>query len=141
MSEQTVDARSVRRRRTSRERSEAGGAGVVAFLWPLRWVLTALLLLVAGLWLALWARTRPGYDPYGWLVWGHLTIHGALDTNGAPSWKPLPFLFTVPYALVGHRALWLWMVTSFAISLSGLIFAARIAYKLTAAPAERRWVG
>ena len=40
--------------------------------------------------------TRPGYDPYGWLVWGKLTIHLKLDTNGAPSWKPLPFLFTVP---------------------------------------------
>ena len=50
----------------------------------------------------LYARTRPGYDPYGWLVWGQLTIHLELDTNGAPSWKPLPYLFTVPYALFGH---------------------------------------
>ena len=86
-----------------------------------------------------WAKTRPGYDPYGWLVWGRQTILGHLDTNAAPSWKPLPYLFTLPYALFGHYQLWLWMVTSVAISLSGVIFAARIAYKLTDAPPERRW--
>jgi hypothetical protein len=104
-------------------------------------VLTALALLLVALLVVLWADTRPGYDPYGWLVWGHLTIHGKLDTNGAPSWKPLPFLFTVPYALVGHRALWLWMVTSVAISLSGVLFAARIAHRLTDPPAGRLWAG
>ena len=53
-----------------------------------------------------------------------------LDTNGAPSWKPLPFLFTVPYALFGHYQLWLWMVTSVAVSLSGAAFAWRIAFNL-----------
>ena len=56
-------------------------------------------------------RTRPGFDPYGWLVWGQQTLTGTLDTNAAPSWKPLPYLFTVPYALVGHYQLWLWMIT------------------------------
>ncbi|MBV9682835.1 MAG: hypothetical protein JO046_13665, partial [Solirubrobacterales bacterium] len=40
----------------------------------------------------LWARTRPGFDPYGWLVWGQQTVAGNLNTNAAPSWKPLPFL-------------------------------------------------
>ena len=77
--------------------------------------------------------------PYGWLVWGRQTIKGALDTNAAPSWKPLPYLFTFPYALFGHYQLWLWMITSVAISLSGVVFAARIAYRLTGAPPERRW--
>ena len=24
--------------------------------------------------LVFWARTRPGFDPYGWLVWGHQTL-------------------------------------------------------------------
>jgi len=104
-----------------------------------RWVLTAVGLLLVSLGLVLYARTRPGYDPYGWLVWGKLTIHLALDTNGAPSWKPLPYLFTVPYALFGHYALWLWMVTSVAISLSGLIFAWRIAFRLTYSRPERRY--
>jgi hypothetical protein len=86
-----------------------------------------------------WARTRPGFDPYGWLVWGHQTIAGALNTNAAPSWKPLPFLFTVPYALFGHYELWLWMITSAAVSLSGVFFAGRIAYRVVLAgePARR----
>jgi hypothetical protein len=94
------------------------------------WLIGAVLVLLISLGLVLWARTRPGFDPYGWLVWGHQTIHGSLDTNAAPSWKPLPFLFTVPYALGGHYELWLWMVTSVAVSLSGSVFAARIAYRL-----------
>jgi hypothetical protein len=75
-------------------------------------------------------NTRPGYDPYGWLVWGYQTWHLSLNLGGAPSWKPLPYFFTVPYALFGHYELWLWMVTSVAISLSGVIFAGRIAYQL-----------
>jgi hypothetical protein len=102
-------------------------------------VLTAAALLLISLALVVHMGTRPGYDPYGWLVWGKLTIHLKLDTNGAPSWKPLPFLFTVPYAVVGHYALWLWMVTAVAISLSGFVFAWRIAFKLTAASPERRY--
>ena len=101
-------------------------------------MIAAVVLVISAL-VVLWARTRPGYDPYGWLVWGRQTILGHLDTNAAPSWKPLPYLFTLPYALFGHYQLWLWMITSVAISLSGVIFAARIAYKLTDAPPERRW--
>jgi hypothetical protein len=104
-------------------------------------VVIAVGLLIVSTALVLWARTRPGFDPYGWLVWGHQTVVGNLDTNAAPSWKPLPYLFTVPYALFGHYELWLWMITSVAISLSGVIFAGRIAYRLTGAPPERRYAG
>jgi hypothetical protein len=87
-----------------------------------------------------WTGTRPGFDPYGWLVWGRQTLLGSLDTNAAPSWKPLSYIFTVPYALAGHRLeLRLWMITVVFVSLAGVIFAARIAYKLTDAPAHRRW--
>jgi hypothetical protein len=103
------------------------------------WILGAAAIAVLSLLVLLWARTRPGYDPYGWLVWGKLSIHLKLDTNGAPSWKPLPFLFTVPYALFGRDALWLWMVTAVAISLSGPVFAWRIAFRLTGAAPERRY--
>jgi hypothetical protein len=99
---------------------------------------TAFALVAAATALVLWAGTRPGYDPYGWLVWGHQTLHLTLDTNGSPSWKPLPYLFTVPYALAGHLELWLWMITAAALSLAGVVFAARIAYRLTGAPPERR---
>jgi hypothetical protein len=102
---------------------------------------SAIGLLVVSLLIVLWAKTRPGFDPYGWLVWGHQTLHGSLDTNAAPSWKPLPYLFTAPYALAGHYELWLWMVTSVAISLAGVIFAARIAYFVVDPPPERRWAG
>ncbi|HEY3726929.1 MAG TPA: hypothetical protein VGL51_07130 [Solirubrobacteraceae bacterium] len=89
-----------------------------------------------------WAGTRPGFDPYGWLVWGRQTLLGSLDTNAAPSWKPLSYIFTVPYALAGHRLeLRLWMITVVFVSLGGMLFAGRIAYKLTDAPPQRRWAG
>jgi hypothetical protein len=96
-------------------------------------------LLLASTGIVLWARTRPGFDPYGWLVWGHQSITGTLNTNAAPSWKPLPYVFTVPYALFGRYELWLWMITSVAVSLSGMLFAGRIAYRLTAARSDRRY--
>jgi hypothetical protein len=139
--EQIVEAPPLLERAAGRRGREGGRAPALELAWRLRWVLAAAALLLAALLIVLWADTRPGYDPYGWLVWGNLAVHGKLDTNGAPSWKPLPFLFTVPYALIGHRAMWLWMVTSVAISLSGLLFAARIAYKLTDPPDGRRWAG
>src|SRR5450755_253730 len=96
-----------------------------------RWVITGFGLVVASMILLLWARTRPGYDPYGWLVWGYQTLHLTLDLGGAPSWKPLPYLFTVPYALAGHYELWLWLITAVAVSLAGSVFAGRIAYRVT----------
>ncbi|HEV3129489.1 MAG TPA: hypothetical protein VGY32_10930, partial [Solirubrobacteraceae bacterium] len=96
----------------------------------LRVVVGAAGLLVLALIIVLWARTRPGFDPYGWLVWGHQTLLGALDTNAAPSWKPLPFLFTVPFAIFGHYELWLWMITCVAISLGGALAAGHIVYRL-----------
>lgn len=141
MSEQTLDAPPVEApagpppsARHDRPRANLG-----ELAYRNRWVLTAAGLLILSLLIVLYARVRPGYDPYGWLVWGKLTVHLKLDTNGAPSWKPLPFLFTVPYAVVGHYALWLWMVTSVAISLAGVIFAWRIAFRLTYSRPERRY--
>lgn len=142
MSEQTLDAPAIEEVPSgppSGERRAATGADWREKAHRYRWLLTAVGLLIVSLAILLYARTRPGYDPYGWLVWGKLTIHLNLDTNGAPSWKPMPFLFTVPYAVVGHYALWLWMVTSVAISLSGVIFAWRIAFRLTYSRPERRY--
>jgi len=103
------------------------------------WPLGALAVVLVALAVVSWADARPGFDPFGWLVWGHQALVGGLDTNAAPSWKPLPFLFTLPYALAGHYQLWLWMVTAVAISLSGPVFAWRIAFRLTGAPPERRY--
>jgi hypothetical protein len=109
--------------------AEPGRARRYALSRP--WVLVGFGLVVVSLLLLVWARTRPGYDPFGWLVWGDQTLHLSLDLGGAPSWKPLPYLFTIPYALAGHDQMWLWMVTATTVSLAGCIFAGRIAYRLT----------
>ncbi|MDQ6804061.1 MAG: hypothetical protein M3065_03635 [Actinomycetota bacterium] len=84
-------------------------------------------------------RMRPAYDAYGWLVWGHQALHANLNTDGAPSWKALAFLFTLPYGLVGHGAMGLWMVTAVAAALSAAVFGARIAYRLTGPSPGRRY--
>jgi hypothetical protein len=94
------------------------------------WWLTGLALVVFSYVLVKTANTRPSYDAYGWLVWGHQTLRLHLDLGGAPSWKPLPFLFTVPFSVFGSHAVTLWMVFSTAVSLSAVIFAGRVAYRL-----------
>jgi len=101
------------------------------------WASAIALVLVSG-GLVIYAGTRPSFDAYGWLVWGHQTLAGSLNTNAAPSWKPLPYLFTLPYALLGRDQLWLWMITVVAASLGGSLAAARIAYRLTL-DGGRRW--
>ena len=102
-------------------------------------VLTGAILLAISTLIVVWARTRPGFDPYGWLVWGQQTLKLSLDTNAAPSWKPLPYLFTVPYAIAGHYQLWLWMITLVAATLAGAVCGGRIAYRLTPKRAGRRY--
>jgi hypothetical protein len=139
VAQETVEAPQIRVPETPHAERPDRRPGALQLAARYPWILGALALLAISTLLVLWAGTRPGYDPYGWLVWGKLLIHAKLDTNGAPSWKPLPFLFTAPYALVGHYALWLWMITSVAISLSGVVFAWRIAFRLTEAPPERRY--
>src|SRR6202046_4885310 len=95
-------------------------------------VLAAVALLAAAVVVTLAARTRPSFDAYGWLDWGRTTLHGGLDTNAAPSWKPLPWLFTVAFGLLGRGPLlWLWMVTVTFVSFAGLAWAGRLAGALT----------
>ena len=103
------------------------------------WWTTTVALLVVSVIVLVYAGTRPSYDAYGWMGWGYQTLHGTLDLGGAPSWKPVPFLFTVPFALFGHYQLWLWMIAAVAIALAGCVFAGRIAYRLIggAEPARR----
>ncbi len=74
---------------------------------------------------------RPGYDGFGWLVWGRQVLHWNLNTDGAPSWKPLAFVFTLPYAVFGRAQMWLWMITAAAGAFGGCVLAARIAHRLT----------
>ena len=127
------------------------GPDAPATPWTLRgfvrdhpwWTTTVVLVLVSAV-LVRWAGTRPSYDAYGWLVWGYQTLRLHLDLGGAPSWKPLPYLFTVPYALAGHYELFLWMVTAVALGLAGGVFGGRIAHRvLTDDGADPRvaWAG
>ncbi len=104
------------------------------------WLAVLVALLAVSLIVILASGMRPGYDAFGWLVWGHQVLHGSLNTDGAPSWKPVTFLFTLPYELAGDKGqLWLWMVTAVAGALAGCVFAAHIAYKLTGPSPRRRY--
>jgi hypothetical protein len=94
------------------------------------WIAAAILVVVAILFVVL-TRMKPAYDAYGWMVWGRQTLHWNLDTNGAPSWKPLTFLFTLPFALVASAQTWLWSVTAVIGTFAGALFGGRIAYRLT----------
>jgi len=113
--------------------------------WPIAlsglpvWITGAAVLILISVAFVFSVGMRPGYDAYGWLVWGHQTLHWNLNTDGAPSWKPLTFLFTLPYSLTGRAAVSLWMVTAVAGALAGCVFAARIAYRLTGPAPRRRW--
>ncbi len=98
----------------------------------------ALVVLVASVLFVTLTRMQPEYDAYGWLVWGRQALHWNLNTNGAPSWKPLTFLFTFPYALSGRDQPWLWMVTAVAGAFSASVFAARLAYRLSGPAPGRR---
>jgi hypothetical protein len=95
-------------------------------------------LVVVSVAFVVWTNMRPSYDPYGWLVWGRQVLKGNLNTDGAPSWKPLTFLFTLPYSLLDGAAMWLWMVTAVAGAFAACVCAARIAFKLTGQTPQRR---
>ncbi|MGH2914485.1 MAG: hypothetical protein ACRDMX_05810, partial [Solirubrobacteraceae bacterium] len=105
-----------------------------------RWALVAALAVLAVSTLVVVATgMRPDYDGFGWLVWGKQVLHWNLNTDGAPSWKPLTFVFTLPYALLGNAQLWLWMITAVAGAVAGAVFAARIAFRITGPTPGRSW--
>ena len=118
--------------------------------WPV-WVAVAAAVLGAAVAFVLGTGMTPSFDPYGWLVWGHQVLHGRLNLNAAPSWKPLTFVFTLPYALFSERtAPKLWSITAAAGTFSMAVFAGRIAFRLAvervgaARPARRTfaaWIG
>jgi uncharacterized membrane protein len=101
------------------------------------WVLVSIGVVLAAIAFVLLTGMRPEYDAWGFLVWGKQALHWNLSTRAAPSWKPLPFLFTLPYALTGGAQLWLWMITAVAAALAGAPIAGRIAYRLVGPSSER----
>jgi hypothetical protein len=74
--------------------------------------------------------SAPTYDPWAWIIWGREIVEGDLVTRGGPSWKPLPMLFTVPFALAGDSAPDLWLVIARAGGLLGIAMAYRLGSRL-----------
>jgi len=80
--------------------------------------------------LTLLAPSSPSYDPFAWIVWGRELMPGAggepFALAGGPSWKPLPVLFTTPFALAGDAAPALWLL----VARAGLLLAVAGAFAL-----------
>lgn len=103
------------------------------------WVWVAVCIAVAVIsWAAL--PTVPSYDPFSWLVWGREVVdpHLPFFVGGGPSWKPLPFCFTVVYALFGSAAPGLWVITARVGALLGWVAAWRLGIRLR--PGAWGWV-
>jgi hypothetical protein len=78
--------------------------------------------------LSLLGPDQPTYDPWSWIIWGRETLHLDLVTTNGPSWKPLPWLFTTPFALFGDAAPQLWLL----VARAGGLLAFAMAYRLAA---------
>jgi hypothetical protein len=92
-------------------------------------LLVAGCLLLAGL--AHYLPAGPTYDPWAWINWGREITQWNLDTRTGPSWKPLPVLFTTPFALAGDDAApALWLVVAQAGGLLAFAFTYRLAAQL-----------
>jgi Glycosyltransferase family 87 len=77
--------------------------------------------------LSLLGPAVPTYDPWAWIIWGREITHLDLNTVSGPSWKPLPILFTTPFALLGDAAApGLWLL----IARAGGLLAIAMAYRL-----------
>jgi hypothetical protein len=100
---------------------------------PWRLLVLACLVLAA---LAHLLPTGPTYDPWAWIIWGREITEWDLDTRTGPSWKPLPVLFTTPFALAGDEAAPdLWLVVAQAGGLLAFAFTYRLAARLAGWPA------
>jgi hypothetical protein len=91
----------------------------------------AVVCLVIGA-LSLLIPSTPSYDPWSWLLWSRQIVHGHLIiTTGGTSWKPLPMIFTVPFALFGSAAPYLWLAVARAGALAAVVMVFRLSYRLT----------
>jgi hypothetical protein len=81
--------------------------------------------------LSLLGPAVPTYDPWAWIIWGREITHLDLNTVSGPSWKPLPILFTTPFALLGDAAApGLWLVVAGAGGLLAIAMAYRLGSRL-----------
>jgi hypothetical protein len=82
--------------------------------------------------LSLLAPSTPSYDPWSWSVWAREIVHGHLTiTDTGTSWKPLPMLATIPFALAGSAGPFLWLAVARAGAIAAVLMAFRLAYRLT----------
>ena len=91
--------------------------------------------------LSLLLPSTPTYDPWSWIIWGREITQLDLVTTSGPSWKPLPAFFTVPFAVFGQAAPFLWLVVARAGALLGLVFAFSVARRLGGVVAGAAAVG
>jgi hypothetical protein len=115
------------------ERPVASGPTHAAPGPPTPWRLLVLACL-AGAALSLLGPDEPTYDPWSWIIWGREILHLDLVTTMGPSWKPLPVLFTTPFALFGSAAPQLWVLVARAGGLLSLAMAYRLATRLARSP-------
>ncbi len=123
--------------------------GEVPGLWPWwLWVLVVVAVFACSTVFVFATGMRPSFDPFGWLAWGHQIIYGHLNLNAAPSWKPLPVIFTLPFALWRGASVQLWSIVAVAGTIAMGVCAARIAYRLAGVgegssswPVVAAWVG
>ena len=111
---------------------ERGGTGAVRLDAVRRpdWPLLAACLVLALI--SLLGPAQPTYDPWAWIIWGREIVSGELVTTHGPSWKPLPVLFTAPFALFGDEAApALWLVVARTGGLMAIVLAYRLAARLS----------
>jgi hypothetical protein len=110
----------------------AAPRAVTTFLSPGNFYLWLVIVALAVGALSLLIPSTPSYDPWSWLVWSRQIIHGHLTiTSGGTSWKPLPMIFTIPFAVVGNAAPDLWLVVARAGAFAAVVMVFRLAYRLT----------
>jgi hypothetical protein len=99
-------------------------------------------LALAGLTAAAWP-TVPSYDPWSWIVWGREVTdpHISFFIGSGPSWKPLPFFFTLVYGALGGAAPTLWVITARTGGIAGLIGAWRLSAQLCRRAGLPWWSG
>jgi hypothetical protein len=102
--------------------------------WPLIAALVCGLIAVISV---LVLPSLPSFDPFSWIVWGREIVDSGtkFETNGGPSWKPLPVLFTSVFGLFGDAAPNLWLVVARAGGLLALAGAFRLGQRVAGWPA------